>query len=231
MFSYQVSSYNGSVGTLDLFLEPVSSSINGLQLILSLNSDQPLQIIDQNPQKEGIQLDISSRPDFTFLTNSVTLEPPSYKIVLAAITSNPQNPVAITKSTLIGRLHFSGQNLAQFTITSDNQKTKLAINGQEQSTLSSDSPVSLSVDQNKLAQATPAPLSGQMYDLDTHKAQLQVTTTPSSQAGVTLSPSLVSHSPLSFFQSSNLYVYPLLILTCFLLAITIFLLIKQRRRQ
>lgn len=229
MFSYKLSSYDGSVGTLDIFLDPTDQPINGFQLIVSLSADSPFQVLDQNQSKDQVQLDVSSRPDFTFLTNQVTKKSVSHQIALAAITSNPTSPVSISSPNLIARLHFAGQNLTSFTLTSDNQKTKIAVTDQTESLVSTDSPASLSVQQSELPQATPVPLGGQMYDVVAHQQQLEADQQPdqTNQTGMTI-PSSDGVKTISA-PSSNIYAYPLIIITCILLAVTVFFLIKQRR--
>ena len=69
---YSLSFYKpGKPSSLDITLNTHGESINGFQLVFQVSGNPVIDLIDQNPTLESLQIDISNQPSLSFLTNRV----------------------------------------------------------------------------------------------------------------------------------------------------------------
>ncbi|MBU1071073.1 hypothetical protein KKG65_01515 [Patescibacteria group bacterium] len=161
---------------LDIILNTQNQTTNGFQIVFQITADPSLSIIDQNPNLDGVQLDIINHPNLNFLTNRVKPILNGYQIELAAITSNPSKPVAFQENTTIAKLIFTQPATGTITINQDNQFTEISTQNSSQTTPSTDTkPTTIST------QPTGQPiqkLGGQMYTPPTPVATTTISPTP-----------------------------------------------------
>lgn len=130
-FSYELSYFREKKpSSIDIKFKTNGQEAHGLQLIAEVEAEPKIEIIDQKPDRAGIQIGVNDQPQLNFLTNKVEPIANGYKIVLGAITSNPKEPFKTEVNDVDGivaaKLIFTQEKSGYVTLKTDQQATKIA---------------------------------------------------------------------------------------------------------
>jgi hypothetical protein len=119
--------------SIDLTVTTQSQDAYGFQFVADIYSDSLLVPLDQNPDIEGIQLDIVESSELNFVTNKIYKNENGYTIVVAAITKNPKQFFNTQNEISFGKIIFTQSQAENIIINIDQQKTKLALHNNQES--------------------------------------------------------------------------------------------------
>lgn len=125
--SYNLSYFRpNQESSLDVVLNTQGQTVNGFQVVFQITATPPIDLVDQNPDLNEIQLDIIGNPQISFLTNRVRTTGNGYQVELAAITTDPGQPLAFNQDTAVAKLIFKQSASGNITVSQDNKFTKIA---------------------------------------------------------------------------------------------------------
>lgn len=124
--SYKVSYFRpGEPSSVDIYVNTHGEKTYGFQFVADVVATPQIQLEDKDPTLDGVQLDISNNSQLNFITNEAKVTDNGYQIVLASITSNPEEYFATDTDTLVAKLVFTQDQAGTILIQPDMTATKM----------------------------------------------------------------------------------------------------------
>lgn len=185
-FSYQLTHFKSQQeSSLDIKLAN-QEPIDGFQLLFLIEADPNLEIIDQDPNQEYHQLQIGEINQLNFLTNRAKKTSKGWQIELAAITSNPTQPLS-PQNNLIARLNFTQPQSGTITIKQNGELTSIATTDQQSQSSTTESQTQ-TIKTQPTGNSSPEKLTGQLYSPPANNQSLSPTTSETRQPPTPSSP-------------------------------------------